>query len=309
MINPEKIEKTEKITYSSDLKTTRIDKFLLDNFPQYSRTYFQKLISGSLILVNSKINKKNSYKLKINDEIQINFPEIKQFDLSPKKIDFKIIDTQRDFIVIHKPAGLIVHHSQKTQVDDVTLVNGLLYHFNELNKFDNTQRPGIVHRIDKGTSGLLLVARTIQGQIALSSMFKNREIKKEYLAVVKGHPQKKGKIDLIIGRHPYKRHMMSHIGYAGKKALTYYEVLAYYKDCALVKVKIVTGRTHQIRVHFAAIGHGLIGDDLYGYQSKLISRPTLHAWKLSFEYEGKMFNYHEIIPEDFKDLLICLNKK
>jgi 23S rRNA pseudouridine1911/1915/1917 synthase len=298
------IEKTKKIIYKSiNSGEIRIDQFLFSNYPEYSRAYFQKLIGEELILVNSKINKKSSYKLKENDEITINFPEVKNFDLSPKKIDFDIIDIQKDFIIINKPAGLQVHPSQEKQVDDVTLVNGLLYEFKELNQLEDKERPGIVHRLDKGTSGLMIVARNLPAQIKIANMFKERKINKTYLALVKGHPDKEGKIDLEIGRHRTKRHLMSHITHEGKPALTYYKVLAYYKDCSLVQAKIVTGRTHQIRVHFAAIGHGLIGDENYGFNSKEIQRPALHAWKLAFEFKHKRFNYCVQIPQDLQTIL------
>ncbi|MBD3231999.1 RluA family pseudouridine synthase [Candidatus Dependentiae bacterium] len=310
MLNLDKIEKTELIDCSvlffQDNKE-RLDKFLFVQFPEYSRSYFQQLINNGLIQINNKFIDKSSYKIKKTDIIKINFPEEKQFDLTPKKIDFEIIDIQNDFIVINKPAGLIVHHSERTSSEEITLVNGLLYKFKELNQLKDNQRPGIVHRLDKGTSGLLIVARNIFGQIKLASMFKKREIKKHYLAIVKGQPPKKGKIDFSIGRHPCKGHMMSHTSPMGKKALTYFEVLKYYKDCSLILVHIVTGRTHQIRVHLAAIGHGLIGDDLYGYQSKLISRPALHAWKLAFDYKGKKFNHSKHVPQDFRNLLFKLN--
>ena len=304
LYNKEKIKKTEKIECNTpNFESTRIDKFLFGHFPELSRAYFQKMIDLDMVLVNSKTVKKNSYKLKKNDVILVSFPEEKQFDLSPKKVDFEIIDIQPDFIIIDKPAGLVVHPSQKTQVEETTLINGLLYQFQELKQFENSERPGIVHRLDKGTSGLLLVVRNPIALIKFSDLFKNRDIKKTYLTVVKGHPPKKGKIDYAIGRHPFKSHMMSHVGYNSKKALTYYEVLAYYKDCALVEVKIVTGRTHQIRVHFAAIGHKILGDDVYGCQSEFIERPALHAWKLSFEFKGEKFRYIKQVPKDIKNLL------
>ena len=303
MLDFEKIEKNVKIACNSpDFESTRIDKFLFDRFPDYSRAYFQKLIENGLILINSK-KTKNSYSVKNSDVIDVNFPQEKQFDLSPKKVAFEILDIQDDFIIIDKPAGLVVHPSEKTQVDEITLVNGLLYKFEELNSFSNKERPGIVHRLDKGTSGLMIIARNQKALIKFADMFKNRKIKKTYLAVVKGHPPKKGKIDYPIGRHPINRHLMSHIGFDGKKALSYYEVLAYYKDCSLLAVRIVTGRTHQIRVHCAAIGHKLLGDETYGCQSKFIQRPALHAWKLSFEFKDKKFSYCKQVPVDFKLLL------
>lgn len=304
MFDLEKIEDVKTILYQNDTNSQiRIDKFLSDQFKDYSRSYFQKLMDLGLITVNFKIIKKSSFLLKNGDQIVIKFPEVKQFDLSPKQIDFQVISVQPDFIVVNKPAGLIVHHSGKTQESEVTLVNGLLYKFQELNKFSNKERPGIVHRLDKDTSGLLLVARNTISQIGLSRLFKSRKIKKIYLAVVKGHPLKKGKIDYPISRHAFKRHMMTHTRLSGKKALTYYKVLEYFKDSALVACRIVTGRTHQIRVHFAAIGHGLLGDKVYGYESKIISRQALHSYKISFEYRNNKYKFKAEIPKDIKDLI------
>ncbi|MCG2756384.1 RluA family pseudouridine synthase [Candidatus Dependentiae bacterium] len=255
-----------------------------------------------------KKNIKSSYKIKENDKIEINFPKITQYNVSPENIDLEIIDIQPDFIVINKPAGLVVHPSENNK-DELSIVHGLLYKFKEFEDFNDNQRPGIVHRIDRGTSGLLLVARNIKSQIKISNMFKDRLIKKTYLAVVKGHPPKEGKIDYPVGRHPLKGHLMSHKSHDGRPALTYYKVLQYYKDESLVEVRIVTGRTHQIRVHFAAIGHGLIGDESYGYLSKLISRPALHAYKLSFTYKDTLFEYEKSAPQDIQYLLNNLEKR
>lgn len=308
MINPEEIEKTINITCDTpDFTSCRLDKFLFDRFPDYSRAYFQTLIQHQLIGVNNSTNKKGSYKVKKSDLITVNFPQVKQFDLSPQNIDFEVIDVQDDFIVINKPAGLVVHPSTQTGEAQVTLVNGLLHKFEELNKFENKQRPGIVHRLDKGTSGLMIVARTQVGQIKFAKLFKNRTIKKKYLAVVKGNTPKKGKIDYPIGRHPYKTHLMSHVGFNSKPATTYYEVIKHHKKATQVSVRIITGRTHQIRVHFAAIGHGLLGDDQYGYQSNLIARPALHAHELTFELNGKQYHYQSQPPQDFNDLLTKLD--
>jgi 23S rRNA pseudouridine1911/1915/1917 synthase len=280
----------------------RVDKFLSNHFDEYSRSYFQKLIEQELISVNGTVLKKSKYVVCLNDEIEISFPEEKGLDLTPQKVDFGIVDDQPDFIVVNKPAGLTVHPSKEGK-EGATLVNGLLYHFKELSKFEDSERPGIVHRIDKNTSGLLIVAKNIQAQGAFSKMFAERKIKKTYLAVVKGHPEKEGTIELPIGRHPVERHKMSHVSYEGREATTHYKVLNYYKECSLVSVNIVTGRTHQIRVHFAAIGHGLLGDSVYGIQSKIMKRQALHAWKISFEYKNKNYSYCVPAPKDFADLL------
>ncbi len=302
------IKETIKLIFRDTNKQIRLDKFLFEQNPEYSRSYFQNLIDEGLISVNDKIITKNSYKLKNEDKIEISIPEEKQINLKAQKVDFEIVNIQPDFLIINKPAGLLTHFAQNDP-DKPSLVNGLLYKFKELKdeSFKDTQRPGIVHRLDKNTSGLLIIARNIKAQIALSKMFKDRAIKKTYLALVKGHPPKKGKIDFSIGRHPYKKHMMSHMGFFSKKAITYYQVIKNYKDSSLVEARIITGRTHQIRVHFSAIGHGIIGDEIYGYNSKFIDRQALHSWKISFELNGQKFNYLKPVPKDFSKLLKAVN--
>ncbi|KKP24181.1 MAG: Pseudouridine synthase [candidate division TM6 bacterium GW2011_GWF2_28_16] len=303
------IEKTELITCTQeDLQHKRLDKLLFSKYPDLSRSYFQELINKNLITVNSNSKIKPSYKFKKNDLITINFPKITQYNVKAQDINFDIIDIKPDFIIVNKPAGLVVHPSDNNK-DEVSLVHGLLYKFKEFNDFDDNQRPGIVHRIDRGTSGLLIVARNMKSQIKFSKMFKDRHIKKTYIAVVSGHPPKEGKIDYPIGRHPSKSHLMSHKSYNSKPALTYYKVLEYFKNESLVEIKIVTGRTHQIRVHMAAIGHGLLGDGYYGYLSKFISHPALHAFKLSFDYKCETFEYECKIPEDINFLINNLEKR
>ncbi|MFH1643613.1 MAG: RluA family pseudouridine synthase [bacterium] len=299
------IKETKKFIFRDfENKQIRLDKFLFEQNPDYSRSYFQDLLAQKLIKVNGFVAAKNSYKLKNNDEIEISIPQEIQPNLEPQKVDFELVDIQPDFIVVNKPAGLLTHFAQNDP-DKISLVNGLLYKFKEMREagFTDLQRPGIVHRLDKDTSGLLLIAKNIKTQIRLSAMFKDRKVKKTYLALVYGHPPKKGKIDYAIGRHPFKGHMMSHHGIDSKQAISYYEVLQHYKDCSLVKVRIVTGRTHQIRVHFAAIGHEIIGDSIYGKTSKFIDRQALHSWKLSFELNEKIFEYTKPVPKDFQDLL------
>lgn len=304
-------KKNDRITIScqqADHVGTRLDKFLFMHFPEYSRSYFQQLIDLQKIYVNRKIATKASYPVRLNDAIDINFVHTQEFDLTPRKVDFEIIDEQEDFLIINKPAGLVVHNSTNNKDED-SLVHGLLYKFAEFEKFEETERPGIVHRLDRDTSGLLIIAKNQPAQIAFSKMFKQREVHKTYLAVVHGHTEEKGGIDHAIGRHPTKGHKMSHMGMNSKPAQTFYNVLAYYKNSSLVAVNIITGRTHQIRVHFSAIGHGLLGDDLYGRTSKQISRQALHAWKLSFTYKDKLFSYLCTPPQDFTDLIHNLHSE
>jgi 23S rRNA pseudouridine1911/1915/1917 synthase len=154
----------------------------------------------------------------------------------------------------------------------------------------------------------MLVARNTKSQIEFSNMFKNRLVHKTYLAVVKGVTKQDGKIDFPIGRHPIERHKMSHLGIESRDALTFYKTIHRYKNASLIAARIITGRTHQIRVHFAAIGHGLLGDGTYGFQTPLITRQALHAWKINFEFKGKTYNYLKHVPADITSLLTALNK-
>lgn len=287
---------------------SRLDKFLFAQFPDYSRSYFQQLIDLQKIFVNNKVASKSSYALRLNDVIDVNFFHTQEFDLTPREVEFEIIDDQEDFLIINKPAGLVVHNSTNNQTED-SLVHGLLYKFQDFDQFEESERPGIVHRLDRDTSGLLIVAKNQSAQIAFSKMFKQRQISKTYLAVVHGHTPPKGTIDSSIGRHPTKRHKMSHLGINSKPALTHYNTLAHYKQSSLVAVNIITGRTHQIRVHFSSIGHGLLGDDLYGRSNKLMPRQALHAWKISFAFKNKTFNYICLPPKDFIHLIHNLHNE
>lgn len=286
----------------------RIDKYLGKHFPTYSRSYFQNIIESGNILINGRPAIKSSQPLKENDLITINFPPAETFKLEPRQVDFEIIDTQNDFIIINKPADLIVHHCQNTK-DKTTLVHGLLYLFKEFENFKDTERPGIVHRLDKNTSGIIIIAKNIPAQIKLSSLFKERKIKKTYYAIVEGHPSIEGTIDFNIGRHVFERHKMSKGGIEPRPAITHYKVLEYLKDSAVVEINPVTGRTHQIRVHFEGIGHPLIGDETYGKKSKLISRHALHAGKIEFEYNSIQYLYECPLPLDMQDLIETLRQE
>ncbi len=299
------MEKNVKITSEENL---RIDKFLVQKFSDYSRTYLQTCIERGCVKINEKTIAKVSNIVKNGDIVEILFPKEFQYELKPEKVDFDIIFTHKDFAVINKPAGLLVHYAPNSK-NSKTLTSGLIYSFEELKEFQDAERPGIVHRLDKLTSGLMIIARNIKAKMKLSEIFKNRRISKTYLAVVNGHPPIEGSINFPIGRNPVYKHKMSHQGIHSRDALTYYRVLAYYKDMALVEARIITGRTHQIRVHFAAIGHYLIGDVVYGEASKLIDRQALHSWKIVFEYEGEKFKFSHRVPEDFKVLLKGLSKE
>lgn len=284
----------------------RLDKFLHEQFPHYSRSYFQQIIQEGIVALNNKKTQKPGTALKIGDVITFFFPPPPAYKATPRKIDFQVIDEQPDFLIINKPAGLLVHAAH-TASQEPTLVDGLLHLFSELRDFNDAQRPGIIHRLDKDTSGLMIIARTIPAHFELSKLFKQRTIKKTYLAVVQGHPNQQGEIKLPIGRHPTQRHKMVHYGIASREASTSYQVLKKYEESSLIAACIQTGRTHQIRVHCAALGHKMIGDLTYGVKSPHIARQALHAWQLSFDYKGKHFSYKTAVPDDFRNLLRTLN--
>ncbi|MBS1988451.1 RluA family pseudouridine synthase [Candidatus Dependentiae bacterium] len=284
----------------------RLDKFLHEQFPAYSRSYFQQLIYDEAVCLNGKIITKPSASLKIGDIITFTFPVPPSYKAIPRKIDFQVIDEQPDFLIINKPPGLVVHAPSAGSIEP-TLVDGLLHLFTELIDFNDMQRPGIVHRLDKDTSGLMIIARTIPAQYELAKLFKDRSIEKTYLAATQGEPKSEGVINVPIGRHPNQRHKMAPYGIASREATTFYTVLKHYDEASLIAARIITGRTHQIRVHCASIGHKILGDQTYGVKSPLINRQALHSWKLAFSYKGKHYRYVCPVPEDFKQLLHKLN--
>jgi 23S rRNA pseudouridine1911/1915/1917 synthase len=285
---------------------TRLDRFLAAQFPEYSRSYFQGLIDEGLILVNG-VQAKSSQAVKLSDVLTITFKS-KTFNVAPQPVAFDIVDEQKDFIVVNKPAGLSVHPSLSAP-EEVTLINGLLHRFAEMAHFDDDQRPGIVHRLDKNTSGLLLIARNPQAQAELSTLFKNRKIHKKYIAVVHKHPDRSGSVDLPIGRHALERQKMGVFGIQARPALTHYRALAYYPDASLLEVAIVTGRTHQIRVHMASMGHPIVGDTVYGASSTHIGRQALHSWYVAFNFRGKDYAYSCPIPHDMIQAISALKSK
>jgi len=298
----------EKLTFTIDAADAekRLDIYLNDFFERYSRSFFKRLIDDNLILVNEK-SVKAGYALKEGDKVSVTFPSLPApKDLAPfdKDLGVKIVAQEPDFVVLFKPAGLMVHKPNE-YTDEVTLVDWLLASYPQLSSVGIPERPGIVHRLDKDTSGLLLVTLNNFAQHTFGDLFRARAVEKIYWALVKGHPEKTGVIEFSIGRDPVFKHRMIHLPVKGKKrdAITQYKVVTYYKDYSLVEVRLITGRTHQIRVHFAAIGHPLLGDALYGKQSKLIARQALHAKKISFEYQGKKYSYEYPVPEDMQKLI------
>jgi 23S rRNA pseudouridine1911/1915/1917 synthase len=286
----------------------RVDHFLAQQVPGYSRSFFQDLIAQSLIKLNNKVITKSSIIIKVGDSIEITFPPTRPLEglpLPEHDLGVHVIYEHPDFLIVYKPASLIVHaptHRSTT----VTLVDWLIHHFKELQKVGHSDRPAIVHRLDKDTSGILIVPRNNYAHTLFAQLFKDRCIDKTYLAVVQGHPPREGTVEFNISRHPVHKHKMTHTTGCGREAFTHYTVQEYFADSALVKVHPVTGRTHQIRVHFAALGHPLLGDTVYGSPSKLIARQALHAYRLSFTFQGRHYTFWHDMPEDMYNLVKAL---
>lgn len=301
------------------LVSIRLDRFLVSYFPLYSRSFFKRLIDEGLVIVNGKQTNKQGLSLKPGDVLVVTFPQeqiIESTVIKEQTSGIALVHTDDHFLIINKPAGLTTHKPH-THHTDPTVVDWLLLHHQEIAQIGYIDRPGIVHRLDKDTSGLMIIARTHYAHMQLSYMFKHRMIQKTYLALVEGHPPETGSVDFQIGRHPICRNKMAVFNCAVpqsfsqkdapvRDALTTYNVVAYYATGALVEFKPTTGRTHQIRVHSAALGYPLIGDMVYGKKSSCIQRHALHASSLSFIFDGKAHDFRQEAPSDFKSALETL---
>lgn len=287
---------SQEFTITAEDAGMRIDAFISKQFPNYSRSFFQKLFKKKTITVQNKPIKPG-YKTKFGEQVNISFPteEVTTETPFPDSITIDIIAKEDDFLIINKPAGLTVHKPKPTYTHP-TLCDWLTQNYTEIAHVGAIDRPGIVHRLDKDTSGIMIIPRTNKAHELFSDMFKNRKIKKTYLALVDGHPDEHGEISFAIGRHPVLRSTMTHFtripeNQSARDACTNYKVINYYDTFSLVEVKPTTGRTHQIRVHFKAIGHSLLGDSTYGKESKIIKHHALHASELQFSFEGKSYHF------------------
>jgi 23S rRNA pseudouridine1911/1915/1917 synthase len=280
----------------------RLDRYVSEKCPEISRTYAQKLISDGLVKVNES-PAKASQKLDFGDRVKVELKPELPSSLSPEPIPLNIVYEDADVMVVDKPAGMTVHPAPGHPAH--TLVNAILAHLPELNDAEDTLRPGIVHRLDKDTSGLIIVAKNRVSQANLSAQFQSRTVKKVYLALVKGRlAPETGVIEAAIGRDRQHRQRMAVVT-KGRQAQTDYQVIRYLPNYTLLEVRPATGRTHQIRVHLAAIGHPIVGDTVYGEQSPYIARQFLHAARLRFKQPstGAWLELESAMPDDMEKAL------
>lgn len=293
----------------------RLDKFIASSLPEHTRSKIQTLIRNGLVKVNGVVIQKTGFTMEHGMKVEIQIPDQILPSLVPEKIPLDIIFENEGVIVINKPAGMVVHPSAGHSTS--TLVHALLAHLPALNTKKENIRPGIVHRLDKDTSGLILVAKSETSQLWLQKQFSNRKVEKIYLALVDGHPRTfNGRIEAPIYRHPYDRKKMAIAPLGkGRSAITTFQVEKEYVDHTLLKVKPFTGRTHQIRVHLASIGYPIVGDRIYGrkHPSLPIPRQFLHAYeiKVTLLDEKSPRTFYADLPADLSTVLngLTLRKK
>lgn len=299
------------MTLFADIPGERLDAFLARSVPDLSRSAAQKLIEEGLVTRNGKPGKKND-KLNVGDAVSYEIPEPKPVDIAPKEMPLDIVYEDDDLLVINKPKGLVVHPAAGHSDD--TLVNGLLYALgDDLSGINGELRPGIVHRIDKDTSGLLAVAKNDLAHTVLASQLKDHSMARTYEAIVCGViKEDSGTVDAPIGRHPSDRKKMCVTQRNSKPAVTHWEVIRRYRGYTHIRCKLETGRTHQIRVHMAYIGHPILGDTVYGHKKPELGQSSqcLHAGTLCFAHprDGHPVVVYAELPQYFQDVLEKLEK-
>lgn len=301
----------EKITINiTEEQSGRLDKLLANHLVEMSRTQLQEWISNGHVLINDKIEKA-SYKVKVGDVICIDVPENEELDIEPENIPLDIVYEDSDVVVVNKPSGMIVHPS--LGIVSGTLVNALLYHCKDLSGINGVNRPGIVHRIDKETSGLIMVAKNDKAHQSLCEQLKEHSVTRRYVALVHGSiPHEYGKIDAPIGRDSKDRQKMAVTKTNSKEAVTNFTVIERFQDMCLVECRLETGRTHQIRVHLSYIGYPVYGDPKYGKRKDDTTHGQyLHAKILGFvhpttneymEFDSDLPDYFEQKIEELEEL-------
>lgn len=303
------------LTVESAEEGQRLDQVLARRLQPVSRSRLQKWVKAGLVRVNEG-SQPVDYRVRGGDRLSLEIPEPQKPDLPPEPIPLAVVYEDRELIVINKPPGLVVHPGAGHQTG--TLVHALIHHCPDLTGIGDVQRPGLVHRLDKDTSGILVVAKTEAAHQALVSQFKGRQVRKLYVALAWGHfPESHGEIVTAVGRHPRERHKMSVHARRGREARTSWRRLQEYPGpLSLLEVELHTGRTHQIRVHLAALGHPVVGDQTYGGGARrlaslpaalqelkpLVQRQLLHAWKLDFTHprRGDRLCLEAPLPSDFQ---------
>ena len=304
--------KTETFEVLLEQENERLDKYVSLIYPDFSRSFFQKLIKDSAILVNDKPEKAN-YRMKAEDVVTIQFPDAVETAIEPENIPLDILYEDKDVLIVNKPKGMVVHPSAGHYSG--TLVNGILYHCKDsLSGINGEIRPGIVHRIDMDTTGSLIVCKNDISHVNIAEQIKEHSVNRIYEGIVHGNvKQDEGTIEGAIGRHPIDRKKMAINEKNGKPAITHYKVLERFGNYTYMQFKLETGRTHQIRVHMASIGHPLLGDNLYASGKtafKNLIGQTLHAKTIGFVHPTthEYMEFQAPLPEYFENLLSRLKR-
>lgn len=306
------MEKEYDLIITREQQKARIDVFL-SRATGISRSQVEKLISAGNVKVNNQATK-SGYRVKQDDRVIVRIPEPKELSAKPQQLPLDIIYEDKDIIVINKQRGIVVHPAVGNP--EGTLVNALLYHCKDLSAVGGCIRPGVVHRLDKDTSGLIVFAKNNEAHLNLSRQIKDRNIKKTYLALVYGQLKSaEGTIDQPLGRNPVNRKKISVIRASNLKkrdAITSYKVVRKFKDYSLLELDLKTGRTHQIRVHLSFIGHPIVGDGVYSGKTNEfgVNGQLLHAYKLEFDHPitGRHLEFKAEIPEEFRSVLERISK-
>lgn len=303
--------KMESFEIEAEQEGERLDKFLSIIYPEFSRAFFQKLIKSKQVSVN-ETPQKASYCLKIDDIVTVEIPDAVETTIEPENIPLDILYEDDDVLIVNKPKGMVVHPSAGHYSG--TLVNAIMYHCKDtLSGINGEIRPGIVHRIDMDTTGSLIVCKNDEAHVNIAQQIKEHSVNRIYVGIVCGYVKEdSGTVEGAIGRHPIERKKMAINEKNGKPAITHYKVLERFKNYTYMQFKLETGRTHQIRVHMASIGHPLLGDTLYSSGRspfKHLQGQCLHAKTIGFIHPktGEYMEYSAPLPEYFEKLL-CLLK-
>jgi len=304
-LDDEKITEEKEFTVDEAEHGKRVDVFLTEQNPDFTRSHLQKLISEGLILVRDKSVKAN-YKLKEGDKIVFKIPEPEKLEVLSENIPIEILYEDKDLIVVHKAQGMVVHPAPGNYSG--TLVNALLYHCKDLSGINGVLRPGIVHRLDKDTSGVMVAAKNDKAHLSLATQIKDRTANRKYYALVHGNvAEPAGVINAPLGRNPKERIKMAVSTINSKDATTRYHVLERFGEYTLIECKLETGRTHQIRVHMAYLNHAVVGDPLYGPKKVhfKLKGQLLHAYLLGFEHPstGEYMEFKAERPQYFEKVL------